>query len=135
MVSSFVLAALAAAQAAAPQSSGAVQWVPLQQANTAPAPVAAPPIAAPATTNAILRVGTEVPLRLQHQLTTKGKQLRVGHRFCDVIGDARQSRLVPALGVAHGDAVSERAVLLDDSLVPPPERHIMAAKSDEIFSP
>ena len=81
MVSSFVLAALAAAQAAAPQSSGDVKWVPLQQANSAPAPVAAPPIAAPATTNAVLRVGTEVPLRLQHQLTTKGKQLRVGHRF------------------------------------------------------
>lgn len=84
MVSSFTLAALVAAQAAAPQSSGGVKWVPLQQANTAqvaPAPVVAAPIAAPATTNAVLRVGTEVPLRLRHELTTKGKQLRVGHRF------------------------------------------------------
>jgi hypothetical protein len=39
------------------------------------------PIAAPATTSAILRVGTVVPLRLSQELTTKGKQLRVGDRF------------------------------------------------------
>ena len=32
-------------------------------------------------TNAVLRVGTEVPLRLSQELTTKGKSLRVGHRF------------------------------------------------------
>lgn len=38
-------------------------------------------IAAPATGNAILRVGTEVPLRLSEELTTKGKKLRVGQRF------------------------------------------------------
>ena len=67
-VSIFALAALAAAQAAAPQ------------ATVQPAMVAAP-IAAPATTSAILRVGTEVPLRLDQELTTKGKQLRVGNRF------------------------------------------------------
>ena len=40
------------------------------------------PIAAPVNTgNALLRIGTEVPLRLSEQLTTKGKSLRVGHRF------------------------------------------------------
>jgi len=46
--------------------------------------VAAPtvaPIAAPVTTNAILRTGTEVPLRLSEELTTKGKKLRIGSRF------------------------------------------------------
>lgn len=42
---------------------------------------AASPIAAPAATNAMLRVGTEVPLRLKEELTTKGKKIRVGHRF------------------------------------------------------
>jgi hypothetical protein len=52
----------------------------------APAPtvtmVAQPvPILAPASSNAILRVGTEVPVRLLEELTTKGKKLRVGHRF------------------------------------------------------
>jgi hypothetical protein len=47
----------------------------------APAPAAAAPISAPATTNATLRVGTEVPLRLEEELTTKDKQARVGQRF------------------------------------------------------
>lgn len=48
------------------------------QAIIAPAPA---PIAAPVTTNAILRTGTEVPLRLSEELTTQGKKLRVGQRF------------------------------------------------------
>lgn len=39
------------------------------------------PIAASTTNAAVLRVGTEVPLRLSEELTTKGKQLRVGQRF------------------------------------------------------
>ena len=46
--------------------------------------VAAPtvaPIVAPVTTNAVLRTGTEVPLRLSEELTTQGKKLRVGQRF------------------------------------------------------
>lgn len=38
MVSSFTLAALVAAQAAAPQGSGGVQWVPLNQPQTVQAP-------------------------------------------------------------------------------------------------
>lgn len=45
------------------------------------APPPAAPISAPATTNAILRTGTPVPLRLSEELTTKGKKLRVGQRF------------------------------------------------------
>lgn len=44
-------------------------------------PTLQPPVAAPAMTNAVLRTGTEVPLRLVEELTTKGKQLRVGQRF------------------------------------------------------
>lgn len=43
--------------------------------------IAPAPIAAPATNNAMLRVGTEVPLRLLEELTTGGKKLRVGQRF------------------------------------------------------
>ena len=56
-----------------------------------PAPAVAPqvvtmasppsPVPVPATSNAVLRVGTEVPVRLLEELTTKGKKLRVGHRF------------------------------------------------------
>ena len=94
MSMSFALAALAAAQAAASQPATNPQWVPLkksqpaqvqQQATAQPviAPAAAPatPIVAPVTTSAVLRVGTVVPLRLSEELTTKGKKLRVGHRF------------------------------------------------------
>ncbi|MDB5692348.1 MAG: hypothetical protein JWO81_1411 [Alphaproteobacteria bacterium] len=47
----------------------------------APAVAASAPIAAPVTAGAMLRVGTEVPLRLTEELTTKGKKLRVGQRF------------------------------------------------------
>jgi hypothetical protein len=81
--SGVALIALAAAQVA--QSGSGVQWKPLTPNPPAPVSVqaAAPvaPISAPATTNAILRVGTEVPLRLSEELTTKGKKLRVGQRF------------------------------------------------------
>jgi hypothetical protein len=88
------LAALAAAGMASAQSSG-VKWVPLndgRQAEVQRARVASPaqiaavlppaaPISVPATANAVLRVGTEIPLRLIQELTTKGKRLRVGDRF------------------------------------------------------
>ena len=53
-------------------------------AQTAPviiAPVTVSPIAAPSTTNAILRTGTPVALVLAEELTTKQKALRVGQRF------------------------------------------------------
>lgn len=40
-----------------------------------------PPVQPIAATHAVLRVGTEVPVRLLEELTTKGKKLRVGHRF------------------------------------------------------
>ncbi|WP_394648169.1 hypothetical protein [uncultured Sphingomonas sp.] len=40
----------------------------------------AAPIAAPNYSSAVLRTGTEVPLRLSEELTTKGKKLRVGQR-------------------------------------------------------
>ena len=91
----FALAAVAAAGMASAQSNGA-KWVPLNgqpakqaqgQAATAPvvqpvvAPTGALQVAAPVTGNATLRIGTEVPLRLEEELTTKGKQLRVGQRF------------------------------------------------------
>jgi hypothetical protein len=72
-ISLFTLAAAAAVQAATPQAT--TQTAPV-------ATVATPaPIAAPVTANAILRVGTVVPLRLSEELTTKGKKLRVGNRF------------------------------------------------------
>jgi hypothetical protein len=100
-LSYLVLAAAAAAQAASPhakvdaEQARAAGYAQAQQALAgvgavpvaAPrsgvqfAPAAAAPVAAPAFTSAVLRVGTEVPLRLTQELTTKGKQLRVGDRF------------------------------------------------------
>ena len=49
-------------------------------AQIATAPVSAP-IAAPVTSNAVLRTGTPVPLKLLEELTTAKKKLRVGQRF------------------------------------------------------
>ena len=48
-------------------------------AQTSPVPEVVA-ISAPVTDRAVLRIGTVVPLRLTEELTTKGKQLRVGHR-------------------------------------------------------
>ena len=49
-------------------------------AQPAIAPVSTP-ISAPVTSSAVLRTGTEIPLTLSEELTTKGKNLRVGQRF------------------------------------------------------
>lgn len=52
-------------------------------AQVAPAvmPPSAMPVASPSASVAYLRTGTEVPLKLREDLTTKGKLLRVGQRF------------------------------------------------------
>src|SRR5215212_8442038 len=68
---------IAQAQAALAAQSGQTSVAPAVQFT----PAVAPAIAAPAMTNAVLRVGTEIPLRLSQELTTKGKRLRVGDRF------------------------------------------------------
>ncbi|WP_277979537.1 hypothetical protein [Sphingomonas phyllosphaerae] len=44
-------------------------------------PAAVAPIAAPMTGQAVLRTGTEVPLKLTEELTTKGKKLKIGQRI------------------------------------------------------
>jgi hypothetical protein len=65
------------AQAQQALANGGGGSSPVQSGAFAPAM----PVAAPSFTTAILRVGTEVPLRLSQELTTKGKKLRVGDRF------------------------------------------------------
>lgn len=51
--------------------------------STATAQTGAPlaPVAAANYSTAVLRTGTEVPLKLSEELTTKGKKLKVGQRF------------------------------------------------------
>ena len=133
MFSSFVLAALAAAQSAAPSSSG-VKWVPVDEARRAEAPKArtvpqpviqavpatpqyvmqaAPiaPISAPATANAVLRVGTEVPLKLSQALTTARKKLRVGDRFHLEVAEAVMVQnvvVIPVGSPAMGEITDAR---------------------------
>lgn len=64
MVSSFALAALAAAQAAAPQSPGAVQWVPLNPPQSVQAPVSATTSPAVASTSAFELLTNDVVIAL-----------------------------------------------------------------------
>ena len=77
-----------------------------------PAPAAvAVPIATPATSNAMLRIGTPVPLRLSETLTTKGKQLRVGQRFrMEVVEDVMVGgyKVIPAGSPAVGEVTDVR---------------------------
>ena len=89
-ISIFVAAAAAAAQAASPHSAAAADaraagYAQAQQALSGqgvPMSASSPlPVAPPVTGNAVLRTGTEIPLRLEEELTTKGKQLRVGQRI------------------------------------------------------
>ena len=83
MVSSFVLAALAAAEAAAPQVTQ-----PAPAATIAPAPPQAV-ILSPATGN-VLRAGTEVPLRVEEALDSNNKALREGQQIrMSVASDVR----------------------------------------------
>jgi len=59
---------------------GAAMMMSVQGAQAQTATVPVQPVAT-ATSAATLRTGTEVPLRLSEELTTKGKKLRVGQRF------------------------------------------------------
>jgi hypothetical protein len=81
MVSSFALAALAAAQTAAPQSSAGVKWVPLQQGSTSQAviaPAAPQAVILSAPTENVLRAGTEVLLVMSESINSNDKSLRPG---------------------------------------------------------
>ena len=126
MIMVLALAALGAAAGAAPHSG--VKWVPLNQANEArkaviptrpPPPISAQPaigapampVAAPVTANAFLRVGTEIPLRLSQELTTKGKRLRVGDRFHMEVAEpivVQGVVVVPAGSPAMGEITDAR---------------------------
>ncbi|HYU95534.1 MAG TPA: hypothetical protein VE989_05155, partial [Sphingomicrobium sp.] len=88
MVSSLILAALVAAQAAAP--AAVVQ--PAPASTIAPTPQAV--ILGPATGN-VLRAGTEVPLRMEEGLDSNNKALREGQQFrMSVANDIRLGNLV-----------------------------------------
>ena len=79
------------------------------QTPTAPAPQPIAPIAPPGS--AVLRTGTEVPLRLSEGLTTKHKVLRTGQRFhLTVAGDVKVSgqTVIPVGSPAMGEITEVR---------------------------
>jgi len=76
------------------------------------APAAVPMAGAPtAGSNAMLRVGTELPLRLLEELTTQGKRLRVGNRFRMETSEAltvQGNVVIPAGSPAVGEITDVR---------------------------
>lgn len=83
------------------------------QAQTAPAPASATP-ALPQIASvgqAVLRTGTEVPLRMSEQLTTKNKAVRVGQRFRMTVAEAVSvdgQVVIPAGSPAMGEVTDVR---------------------------
>lgn len=68
-------------------------------------------IAAAPSSNAVLRVGTVVPLKLQEELTTKGKKLKVGHRFHLEVAEnvmVEDRVVIPAGTPATGEVIEVR---------------------------
>jgi hypothetical protein len=111
MFSSLMLAALAAAQAAAPGSSGTVKWVPLNQANgaqatsqqPAPAQAAQPSVAQAAPAARFLPAGTQVSLASIQELSSK--HIKEGERYqFTVVTDVTESGVVviPRGSIATG---------------------------------
>jgi hypothetical protein len=108
MTISFALAALAAAQAAAPQTAATIQPA-APVATIAPAAPKAV-IIAPAS-ESVLRAGTEVPLTMSESITTNGKKLRVGQRLKLVVAsDVRlgSAVVIPAGSPAEGEVTDVR---------------------------
>jgi hypothetical protein len=106
MVSTISLAALAAAQAAAPQA--AIQPA-APVAAIAPAPAPAMILSSP--TESVLRAGTEVPLVMSESITTNGKKLREGQRIhLAVASDVRlgSAVVIPAGSLAEGEITDVR---------------------------
>ena len=70
-----------------------------------------PPVAPLTSSTAYLRVGTEVPLKLSEELTTKDKALKVGQRFRMETGEAilvQGMTVVPAGSPAVGEITEVR---------------------------
>ena len=75
------------------------------------APPAVAPIAAPANTNAVLRAGTPITLRLLEEVTTKKKSARVGQRVRMEVAapvEVNGVVVVPAGSLAEGEITSVR---------------------------
>ena len=109
MKSVYVAAAIAAF--ASPAVAQVAQ--PTAEAN-APAvsvAVAPPPIADIATTNAVLRAGTPIALRMMEEITTKKKSAQVGQRFALEVAapvEVNGVQVIPSGSPAWGEITSVR---------------------------
>lgn len=71
----------------------------------------APPIAAPVTTNAVLRAGTPITMRLLEEVTTKEKAARVGQRIKMEVASPVEVNgvvVIPAGSPAEGEITEVR---------------------------
>lgn len=92
-------------------SALATGGVHAQDMTAAPAVAAVAPVAAPATTNAVLRAGTPVALSLMEEITTKGKVAKVGQRFMLEVSapvEVNGVTVIPAGTPAWGELVGVR---------------------------
>ena len=106
MTMTFALAALAAAQAAAPQAA-----IQPSAPGAMIAPAAPQAVILSAPTENVLRAGTEVPLRMAEGITTNGKKLRTGQRIkLQVASDVRLGTtvVIPAGSMAEGEVTDVR---------------------------
>ncbi|MEO8723491.1 MAG: hypothetical protein ABI395_08220, partial [Sphingobium sp.] len=81
-----VLSSGVLAQSLAPSPSPSATAAPIQSANPS-SPTTATIVTPVAPTMSVLRAGASVPLKLMEELTTKGKNLRVGQRFQMEVSD------------------------------------------------
>jgi len=101
----------AALSALAASTVHAQDMAPAPALTTSPALAPAPPIAAPATANAVLRAGTPVALSLMEQITTKKKAAKVGQRFMLEVSapvEVNGVTVIPAGTPAWGELVGVR---------------------------
>lgn len=76
-----------------------------------PIPAQATPVLAGAADASVLRTGTKVPLKLNEELTTKGKKLRVGRHFNMEVSEAvlvSGQTVIPAGSLAVGEVTEVR---------------------------
>ncbi|WP_019516474.1 hypothetical protein [Sphingomonas sp. Mn802worker] len=74
-------------------------------------PATTAPVATPVYNSAVMRTGTEVPLRLSEELTTKGKKLKVGQRFHMEVAEnvsLQNQVVIPAGSPAVGEITEVR---------------------------
>ena len=111
MTISIALAALAAAQAAAPQTAAPAATIQPAAPAATIAPAARPAVIIAPASETVLRAGTEVPLTMSESITTNGKKLRVGQRLkLAVASDVRlgSTVVIPAGSIAEGEVTDVR---------------------------